>query len=48
MQESISSKWKFYRFLDVKIHVFEMNTPIGKIKKLPDHFKQGSNEKSFN
>ena len=30
MNESISSKWKFYRFLDVKFHVYEMNTPIGK------------------
>ena len=24
-----------------------MNTPIGKINKLPDHFKQGSNEKAL-
>ncbi len=46
MQESISSQWKFYRFLDVKFHVYEMNTPIGKINK-PDHFKQGSNEKAL-
>ena len=36
------SKWKFYKFLDVKFHVYEMNTPIGKINKLPDHFKEGS------
>ena len=31
MNEAESSKWKFYRFLDVKFHVYEMNTPIGKI-----------------
>jgi hypothetical protein len=24
-----------------------MNTPIGKINKLPDHFKEGSNEKAL-
>ncbi len=24
-----------------------MNTPIGKINKLPDQFKQGSNEKAL-
>ena len=47
MNESISSKWKFYRFLDVKFHVYEMNTPIGKINKLPYHFKEGSNEKAL-
>ena len=47
MQESISSKWKFYRFLDVKFHVYEMNTPIGKINQLPIHFKEGSNEKAL-
>ncbi len=47
MQESFSSNWKFYRFLDVKFHVYEKNTPIGKISKLPDHFKQGSNEKAL-
>ena len=47
MQESISSKWKFYRFLDVKFHVYEMNTPIGKSNELPDHFKEGSNEKAL-
>ena len=41
MNDAESSKWKFYRFLDVKFHVYEMNTPIGKINKLPDHFKQG-------
>ncbi len=33
------SKWKFYNFLDVKFHVYEMNTPIGKINELPEHFK---------
>ncbi len=44
MKKSISSNWKFYRFLDVKLHVYEMNTPIGKANELPDHFKEGSNE----
>ena len=47
MNKSLASKWKFYRFLDVKFHVYEMNTPIGKINKLPDHFKEGSNEKAL-
>jgi hypothetical protein len=47
MQESISSKWTFYRFLDVKFHVYEMNTPVGKNYQLPDHFKEGSNEKAL-
>ncbi len=41
-----SSAWKFYRFLDVKFHVYEMNTPIGKINELPDHFKEGLHEKA--
>ncbi len=30
-----------------KFHVYEMNTPIDKINKLPDYFKQGSNEKAL-
>jgi hypothetical protein len=47
MNESASSEWKFYRFLDVKFHVYEMNTPIGKINQLPIHFKEGSNEKAL-
>ena len=47
MNASISSKWKFYRFLDVKFHVYEMNTPIGKSNELPEHFKEGSNEKAL-
>ena len=45
MNAAESSKWKFYRFLDVKFHVYEMNTPIGKSNELPDHFKEGWNEK---
>ncbi len=28
MNESISSKWKFCKFLDVEFYVYEMNTPI--------------------
>ncbi len=51
MNDSASIAWKVYRFLDVKFHAYEMNTPImgpiGKINKLPDHFKQGSNEKAL-
>jgi hypothetical protein len=47
MQETLGSNWKFYRFLDVKFHVYEMNTPIGKINELPDHFKEGSNKKAL-
>ena len=41
------SKTKFYKFLEVKFHVYEMNTPIGKINELPKHFKEGSNEKAL-
>jgi hypothetical protein len=41
------SKWKFYKFLDVKFHVYEMNTPIGKINELPEHFKTDSNKKAL-
>ena len=41
------SRWKFYKFLDVKFHVYEMNTPIGKANELSDHFKEGSNEKAL-
>ena len=47
MLESISSKWKFCKFLDVKFHVYEMNTPIGKANELPIHFKEGSNNKAL-
>jgi hypothetical protein len=47
MQETLGSNWKFYRFLDVNFHVDEMNTPIGKTNELPDHFKEGSNEKAL-
>ncbi len=36
-----------YKFLSVEFHVYEMNTTIGKINKLPDHFKQGSNDKAL-
>ncbi len=34
MKNSISSEWKFHRFLDVKFHVYEINTAIGKINNL--------------
>ncbi len=32
-QESKSSKWKFFKYLDLKYNVYEMNTPIGKANK---------------
>ena len=41
------SSWKFYKFLDVEFHVYEMSTPIGKANELPIHFKEGSNEKAL-
>ena len=47
MQDSASSTWKFYRFLDVKFHVYEMNTPIGKSNELPVHFKTDANNKAL-
>jgi len=47
MLQRKDSRWKFYRFLDVKFHVYEMNTPIGKANELPIHFKEGSNEKAL-
>jgi hypothetical protein len=47
MNQRADSRWKFYRFLDVKFHVYEMNTPIGKANELPKHFKEGSNEKAL-
>ena len=36
-----------YRFLDVKLHVYELNTSIRKANELPDHFKEGSNDKAL-
>ena len=42
MNNAEGSKWKFYRFLDVKFHLYEMNTPVGKANELPIHFKEGS------
>ena len=47
MKQRADSRWKFYKFLDVKFHVYEMNTPIGKANELPKHFKEGSNEKAL-
>ena len=41
------SQWKFYKFLDVEFHVYEISTPIGKANELPNHFKEGSNEKAL-
>jgi hypothetical protein len=32
---------EIYKFLGVAFHIYEMNTPIGKVNELPDHFKQG-------
>ena len=42
-----SSQWEFYKFLGVTFHIYEMNTPIGKANELPNHFKEGSNEKAL-
>jgi hypothetical protein len=39
-KERKDSQWKFYRSLDIKFHVYEMNTPIGKAKELQDHLKK--------
>ena len=47
MKQRADSRWKFYKFLDVKFHVYEMNTPIGKANELPVHFKTGSNAKAL-
>ena len=47
MRQRKDSQWKFYRFLSVEFHVYEMNTPIGKANELPIHFKEGSNEKAL-
>ena len=46
-QVANNSAWKFYKFLGITFHIYEMNTPIGKANELPDHFKQGSNEKAL-
>ena len=43
----ISSKWRFYRYLDGTFHVYEMNTPIGKINQLPEYVLKGSNQKAL-
>ena len=47
MKQRSDSRWKFYKFLDVKFHVYEMNTPIGKANELPIHLKTGSNNKAL-
>ena len=41
-----NSKWKFYKLLSVSFHVYIMNTPIGKVNELPEHFKTESNNKA--
>ncbi len=46
-QVANNSAWKFYKFLGIAFHIYEMNTPIGKANELPIHFKQGSNEKAL-
>ena len=47
MEGAESTKWKFNRFLVVKFHVYETNTPIGKANELPINFEQGTNEKAL-
>jgi hypothetical protein len=47
MRQRKDRQWKFYRFLSVEFHVYEMNTPLGKANELPIHFKEGSSEKAL-
>jgi len=39
------SAWRFYEFLYVRFDVYELKTTIGKANELPQHFKEGSNQK---
>jgi len=41
----MSSDWKCYEFLYIRIDIYELKTTIGKANELPQHFKEGSNEK---
>ena len=38
-QVANNSAWKFYKFLGITFHIYEMNTPIGKANELPKHLK---------
>jgi len=42
-----SSRWNFYKFLGITFHIYEMDSPIGKINELPNHFKTDSNNKAL-
>ena len=44
-----TSGWKFLKFLDAEIHVYEMHTAIGDItsEQLPKHFKTDANNKAL-
>ena len=44
MRDASNSQWKFYKFLGVVVHIYEMNTPIEKANDLPDHVKERSHE----
>ena len=33
-QVANNSAWKFYKFLGIAFHIYEMNTPIGKANRL--------------
>ena len=41
------SNWRFYKFLSVEFHVYQMETTIGKSQELPAHFKTDSNNKAL-
>ncbi len=47
MRNAEDSAYKIYKFLPVRFHVYEMNTPIGKSQELLDHIKESSNEKAI-
>ena len=44
-----TSGWKFLKFLDAEIHVYEMHTAIGDItsEQLPKNFKTDANNKAL-
>ena len=44
-----TSGWKFLKYLDASIHVYEMHTAIGDItsEQLPKHFKTDANNKAL-
>ena len=47
--KGVGSGWKFLKYLDASIHVYEMHTAIGDItsEQLPKHFKTDANNKAL-